>query len=405
MPTNDYSIATDYSVIGSQKVPQGSYNQSLAVDPNYPNIVYMGGTSDGNPYGFIRIDVTKLQDVYALFAYDNHNNDGGLVQLSTTGGITVKPANTSGNNGPLGPGLPYGLLSSPGAYLNQLRDPNNPFLTPASLQYKNVASFTNTGFDAIWMPFGSGLGGTDQHELVAFRDPLTGRTRLIYGDDQGVWTGTDDGTGAGIAGIGTATSASGSRNGNLQITQFYYGAAQPSTLAADLAGAMFYGSAQDDGAPNSNARVLDNGQIGWSGPGGDYAGVATDQTGSGSHYQYAWPCCGATPLASDFFLYFSPTTGEVSRTTGLLQAGDDPAGSKGQWPFLGTINFAVNPIDPTSIVMSSTAGRVFLTSGPSIGTGIQWFPIADPTDLDGTQSLAMAFGAPANALAPLSDFI
>ena len=38
-------------------------------------------------------------------------------------------------------------------------------------------------------------------------------------------------------------------NGNLQITQFYYGAAQPSTLAAQIAGALFYGSAQDNGGP------------------------------------------------------------------------------------------------------------------------------------------------------------
>ena len=31
------------------------------------------------------------------------------------------------------------------------------------------------------------------------------------------------------------------RNGNLQITQFYYGAAQPSSAAAQIAGALFYG--------------------------------------------------------------------------------------------------------------------------------------------------------------------
>src|SRR5207302_3848860 len=133
-----------------------------------------------------------------------------------------------------------------GAYFNQLRDPANPFLTPSSLQFTNVASFNNTpGQDTRWMPFtGGGLGGTDQHELVAFRDPLTGRTRLIFGDDQGVWTGTDKGDGTADAGIGFAASVLGSRNGNIQITQFYYGAAQPSTLASDLAGALFYGSAQ-----------------------------------------------------------------------------------------------------------------------------------------------------------------
>ena len=40
-----------------------------------------------------------------------------------------------------------------------------------------------------------------------------------------------------------------SRNGNIQITQFYYGAAQPSNLAAQIAGALFYGQAQDNGQP------------------------------------------------------------------------------------------------------------------------------------------------------------
>jgi subtilisin-like proprotein convertase family protein len=410
IPTNDDSIQTDYSVIGSTKFPQGGYNQSLAVDPNNPNIVYMGGTSDGNPYGFIRIDATTVQDAYALVAYDNSNNDGGLVQFSTIGGVTTKPASAppvAGALGILGPGQPYGLISTGGgAYLNQLRDPNEPFVTPSSMPFSNVATFTDSGQDARWMPFGGGgLGGTDQHELIAIRDPLTGRTRLIFGDDQGVWTGTDQGDGNPDSGIGSAASVLGSRNGNLQITQFYYGAAQPSALASDLAGALFYGSAQDDGAPQSDPHVLDNGNISWGGPGGDYGGVATDQTGSGSSYLYAWPCCGATPLASDFFLYTSPNIGQVSRTTGLVQAGDDPAAGTGQWPFTGTVNFAVNPIDPTAIVVSSRAGRIFLTQGPSIGTGIQWFPIADPTDLDGNQSLAMAFGAPADANAPLSDFI
>src|SRR5262249_7468150 len=64
-----------------------------------------------------------------------------------------------------------------------------------------------------------------------------------------------------------------------------------------------------------------------------------------------------------------------------------------------------NPIDPTAIVMSSQAGRIFRTSGPTLGTGIQWFDIGDPGDLDSSYAPAVAFGAPASANAPLSDFI
>src|SRR5207253_7875507 len=96
---------------------------------------------------------------------------------------------------------------------------------------------------------------------------------------------------------------------------------------------------------------------------------------------------------------------EVSRTTGLIQPGDDPGSSTGQWPFLGGSKFAVNPIDGSAIVMSSQAGRIFLTSGPSLGQGVQWFPIGDPSDLDSTYAPALAFGAPASQFAPLSDFI
>ena len=85
-----------------------------------------------------------------------------------------------------------------------------------------------------------------------------------------------------------------SRNGNLQITQFYYGAAQPSTAAALIAGALFYGSAQDNGGPGlrpptSSAPTATSRGIG---PGGDATGVATDQQGNGTLYQYWWPCCG-----------------------------------------------------------------------------------------------------------------
>jgi subtilisin-like proprotein convertase family protein len=434
--TNNDSIATDYSVDGNAQFPQANYDVSFAVDPNNPSIVYIGGTADANPVlngqygGFIRVDTSTIADPYATVAYDNSNNDAATIQFNTQGALNIKAAGgpTSVGTGlPLGPGEPYGLIRNPntsspgktpyttGPYLNMLRDPNNPFLTPASLQYTNIASFGNSGEDARYGSFtGGGLGGTDQHRLVVFKDPLTGHTRLIFGDDQGVWTGTDNGTGNPTGDVGSAVSVVGSRNGNLQITQFYDGAAQPSTLAADIAGALFYGMAQDDGFPKSDAHVLDNGNIGWTGPEGDGTGVKTDQTGTGQVYYYKWPCCGGSqPLPTDFFtVAVQPGGGEVSRTTGLIKPGDNPGfPQSGQWPYLGGSKFAVNPIDPTAIVMSnlgtggSTAGNVYLTSGSSLGTGKQWFEIAARTDLDGTYAPALAFGAPANASASLSNFI
>ena len=114
--------------------------------------------------------------------------------------------------------------------------------------------------------------------------------------------------------------------------------------------------------------------------------------------------------------------GPVSRTTGLIQAGDNPATGVGEWPLLADVNFAVNPIDPSAIMISAPAaggptnlpGTVFLTSGPSLGFGKQWFPIALPNEAivggagtwDGTYAPAEAFGAPAvGASSPLDNFL
>ena len=127
IPTNDYTVPDDYDVLGNSTFAQGNYDVTLAIDPNNPNITYVGGTLDGNPYGFLRVDATKMEDVYALTAYNNSKNDGGLIQFNTTGAISVKPATTP--PGPLGPGFPYGIydlstFAIRPSYLNQQRDPD-----------------------------------------------------------------------------------------------------------------------------------------------------------------------------------------------------------------------------------------------------------------------------------------
>jgi subtilisin-like proprotein convertase family protein len=400
------ATAADYSVVNNG----GNYAVSMAVDPNNPNIVYIGGnesqynstlngTAGGG--GFIRVDVTKIADPFALVTYNNRANDGGLVQTATTGA-----AITSGSNA--------GIITSypPAPYVNMLRDPDNPFLTPSSLRFTGVSRFTNTGEGATFGPFGAAdlYYTSNHHEIAVIRDPLTGATRVIMGNDEGVFTATDVGDGTSAPDIGNSVSVSGGRNGNLQIVQFYDGAAQPGVLSADLAGALLYGVSLNNSYPYSDPDVLDTGAIGWASPLGlgSGSGVKADQTGTGQSYFFKWPKFGASPLASDFFSVGFPGAGEISRTTGLLQAGDDPANGAGQWPSEGGSRFAVNPIDPTAIVVSSSdptkGGRVFLTSGPQ-GTGIQWFPIAEPSDLDGTYAPALAFGAPETANSPLSGFI
>src|SRR5262249_42530389 len=191
---------------------------------------------------------------------------------------------------------------------------------------------------------------------LAVVDQITGKTRLILGDDQGIFTslvnaGNDsvadlvNTQGGSLAGSPDAVpTISGNRNGNMQITQFYYGAVQPRSLAAEIQGALLYGMAQDDGFPISTPDVLRTGNIGWVGPAGDGTGVATDQTGSGQVYEYRWPCCGAFPLPEDFFLVQLPHhQGQdfISRVTGLLNH------QPGDFPMIGGSNFTVNPIDPT----------------------------------------------------------
>ncbi len=230
---------------------------------------------------------------------------------------------------------------------------------------------------------------------------MTGEPRLIIGDDQGIFTGVDD-NGTLDPGVGTAVSPSYGRNGNLQVTQFYYGAIEPSTAGATTAGSLIYGNGQSVGLTASDPSILSNGDLSAISPAplngdNDGIGVQTGQqpspsTGNYLVYQYNYPGFGGSFTN---FLQVSTDGGEifVSRTNGLIQAPNDP-----QWPtsFLtydnGEIpfgNLTVNPVNSDEVIISSTAGRVFST----INQGKSWQVIAQPTDLDGTYTPALTFGA------------
>ena len=84
LPSNDPSL-TDYDPISSQAQSQGNYNISLAVDPKDPSVVYLGGTSNGQSSGLIRVDITGLYDSHAFVGFDGSNKDGGQLQINTTG--------------------------------------------------------------------------------------------------------------------------------------------------------------------------------------------------------------------------------------------------------------------------------------------------------------------------------
>ncbi len=137
--------------------------------------------------------------------------------------------------------------------------------------------------------------------------------------------------------------------------------------------------------PSSTSASYDitSGNIGWGGGTGDGGGVAFGQQPGGNLYWYKWPCCGGN--YTDFF-----TVNGQGRTNGLIQGSGTGNTPDPQWPFLGTINFAVNPVNGNQVLISSSTGNVFLTET----AGSVWTQLGDNTTFGGSRSLAMAFGAP-----------
>jgi subtilisin-like proprotein convertase family protein len=408
--TNDYT-RPDHNPFGAQGTgvlpSQGNYDAAMAIDPLNPNVVYIGGMgqlADGPNGGLIRVDTTGVLDALAVVAYDNGAADPtNPIQFTpNTGNVTIKAG-----TGPLGPGFPYGVNGDNSVntgLLNLLRDPTDPFDAASPLFFTNVASINNLGTGARWRGFGPAEAGSDIHRIITFIDPATGLTRLIVGDDQGVASAVSDLDGNPVGQLGTGPqnlSLPGTvRNGNLQTIQFYSSTAHPSQLAAEIAGAMFYGEAQDDGFPVAADDILQTGgggskMLAWFGGTGDGSWVLTDQTGSGSRYEYQWPCCGGNQ--NEFF-----RVNGVGKTLFLLQPNDNPITNAGNWPELGGVKFAVNPVDGNGLLISSSAtGRLFRTTNK----GQAWFQIAGPDpgpnanvftqfqDLGG-YAPAVAFGSP-----------
>ena len=160
-----------------------------------------------------------------------------------------------------------------------------------------------------------------------------------------------------------------------------------------IADALFYGSALGTGGPVSSPNILTTGNIAWSGPTGSAAGVATDQQGVGTAYQFFWPCCGGTDtnFFQDIPAGLSGTGEYIGRTFGLLQTSNGLPTPDPQWPFETGANFAVNPVNSSDVVISSNDGRIFATSDQ----GVSWFDIGDPADFGspGSFSVALAYGA------------
>ena len=385
----------------------GNRALSLAVDPLNPAVVYLGGDRS------IRVDTSVVKDPQAYYYFDNTQGGpaGSSTLLTTSGGVNligvpaipasygIETTNSPRAWGVIVPGLAdptttnNGLApvytdkyGQPAGFVNLSRDPGSPY-SPSVIQVYNAASFSNNGENAKIKPFDNILFGTyDVSSIVPFVDPQTGRTRLIYGTAGGVYTGVDDGRGYlttavgydGVRGryLGTDTQSStvvtGPRNGNLQIAQDYAGALQPTRLAADIAGALFYAVTQDNGYPVSTGSVLQTGNTStatsdWPGTG---MHVVVDQTGTGTAYQYRLPSSTGTPVGNgqfgnvnDFIRAQLPGSDQSGSgkgaTNNLITAADNPFQNQGQWRDNdnrrgGGDGLAINPLTPTGLLVSAS---------------------------------------------------
>jgi subtilisin-like proprotein convertase family protein len=412
IPTNDVTGPNvNYAIT---LLNAGNLYLTLAADPTNPNVVYLGsfgGDNLASDTGLIRVDTTNIWDAHALVPYSYFSNDGGLVTLNSAGAATTNTFLYSPVwLEPIPNTNPTAYTASTTPYLNFIRDPEQPFLYDSTLYVNNYNSFSNSGAGVTWIPFDNPalneVSGTGYQASLAEIDPTTGLPRLIVGNSQGVWSVLDN-NGTVETSIGSPTTATVlnlpdvNRNGDLQLTQFYYGAAQPSNVAAQAADALFYGAAQDNGGPFSVPTILTDGNLQWSVPSGEVSAwlnssaVAVDQQGNqglgnnglgiGTLDQYWFPGSGGAD--TNFF-----QVNGIGRTFGLLQQSNGLPTPDPQWPLAGITNFAVNPVNGAEMVISSSTGNIFSTTND----GVTWFDIGQPSIFGppGGASIAMAYGAP-----------
>ena len=142
VPTDSASGTTNYNITDGF----GNQDLALTVDPTDPGIVYLGGFG-GNHYnsdtGLIRVDATRVADAHSWVA----SNDLSPDFSSTLNGPEVY---TSQDN----PLFLANWEGDPTPYLNFIRNPDDPFLTDATLDdYFNYSAFpTNSGLYATWTP-------------------------------------------------------------------------------------------------------------------------------------------------------------------------------------------------------------------------------------------------------------
>ena len=442
VPTNSLSGTQDYNF----GFNESDYAESLTIDPNDPNVIYLGGAfgglGTGQPESMIRVDISQMSDSNAFFM-GNLGDDGGAVQMNTTNVIGLyDPVNNNPSTFP--PPPPFDpRIAGFSTYTNMYRNPAGPLVANSSIRVNNVTSISNAGTGARWVPMGNNpsdislgnsllgnfqatpagsnsYGATSLQQLVATIDPLTGRTRVIAVTNTGVFSGLDKGDGTLIRSIGNQVNNSGmegnvaiptgSRNGNIQTAQIYAIAAQQSDIAAQVSGALFFAMTQRNGFPSSTVDILDTGNVTWDVPLNPLTGAPIQQLGGGSDvqanpnggvydaqgnidstsmlYQWDWPQASLNSPGTNFFQVGQNYGTGIGRTYGLFQT-NNSGWPDNQWPQQDGYKFAINPINSNQLLIGSNGGRVFATNN----NGQFWLPVAEP-GTTGSRASALAYGAP-----------
>ena len=435
-----------------QGAGQGNPYRNALVIPNTP-ILFPNINSNNPRVPFQPIDIPEYQVYAADFLNLSRDPNNPFVSNSS---LQVINDGSSRANADIDQQQREG--PTPGRLVNLLESTIDGYSTPDN----GLTGFKNDGSDVTIRPLGDpfdplgdpiGAGSINQggplstasgatnnvQTIIPFTDPITKKTRYILGTGSGIYTGVDRGDGKlslgiGFSSLGSANAfvgSNGTRNGNLAVEQFYSGAAQPSQLAADIAGAFYYGMSRDNGFPVSTATIIQTGIQDAATKIGDNqtrqvidptgTGVVIDPTGTGTAYQYRNPLeqgpsglpagTNGTFVSTDFVRALLPNTnpalGGISRTgvsgQGLVLPGVDvPLNSVGQWP--GQDNgandtgyLAINPTNGAGLLIGgagTSPGRVFR----STNGGATWSIIGDPYN-NATPSLetsvfrALAFGA------------
>ena len=417
-PLNDWftSFGADHSL-------------SLAMDPQDPNILYVGSDR------LIRVDMTFTDDPYRFQLYSHRDATGGIYTSTTdanndtsNGGgglISVNPNTGLGSRTPIDDSYDFALSSTTRRlwnFTNLKFDPYQPFLSDATLSVtrdingNGVTSFENNGNNTPWIRpivardpnfgpvpvFGSDFDYVSS--IITTVDPLTGRTRVVWGHDEGIGTFVTQGGDGSLNRIDgfnqanqnltddTNLQVEGSRNGDIQIGRLYSGDSQPSLLAASIGQSLLLAAGRRGGDVQvSNQGQLGNGNnsFGSDGRPSSTNYVVADPTGSGTVYSLRRIGEITGGVVGDFFQVQLQGGLPISRTNGLLRSSADAQGG-GQWD-ASVRRFTVNPIDGNGIAIGSNNGTLFAT----VDQGLNWDIVGTSSDFQTNTNLpAIAYGAP-----------